>query len=84
MRSAITHWAKQVGIAFDQFINAIFGGWADETFSARCWRKRHCPGWCLIRWAVDCLLFFDKNHCQESYKSEIQRAQLPKDYRGAL
>ena len=25
-------------IAFDQFINAVLGGWPDETLSSRCYR----------------------------------------------
>lgn len=73
---------KQAAIAFDQFLNAIAGGWADETFSARCWRngKTH-QGWNAARIAVDTLLFFDKQHCFESYLSEYERKQLPEEYR---
>lgn len=31
-------WAHQVFIACDQLLNAILGGWADETLSARAYR----------------------------------------------
>lgn len=31
-------YLKQVLIAFDQLINALLGGWADETLSSRAWR----------------------------------------------
>lgn len=31
---------REVLIAFDQLLNARLGGYADETFSARCWRER--------------------------------------------
>lgn len=73
---------KQVAIAIDQLINALLGGMADETFSARCWRngKTH-DGWNMARITVDALLFWDRQHCFESYISEFERKQLPEEYR---
>lgn len=74
---------KQTAIAFDQLFNSILGGMADETLSARCWRmqNRSCF-WKALRIIVDllALLFGDKNHCFESYLSELQRRQLPLEY----
>lgn len=71
---------KQVLIAVDQLANALIGGWADETLSARLWRTQH-P---LHRW-VDALFWWDRQgpvrHCELSYRSEIIRAHLPKGYR---
>lgn len=72
--------AKQVLIAFDQLINTLFNGWADETFSSRCWRwhrdgKRSWP----MR-LVDAL-FFSKCHCLDSYVSERDRAHFPPELR---
>ena len=75
------HWLKQVAVAFDQLVNALLGGWGDETFSARCHRHQDKPGWRWVRRAVDALLFFDKNHCYQSYLSEIVRNQMPSEYR---
>lgn len=73
---------KQVLIAFDQLINAIFGGWADETISARSYRlsatKRR---WYVAMRVIDCLFFFEADHCKNSYNSEKQRTQLPAEYR---
>jgi hypothetical protein len=67
---------KQVLIALDQLANAIIGGMADETISARAYRK----GWkrleSFINW-----LFRDESHCRDSYNSEMLRSQLPKSYR---
>lgn len=67
---------KQVLIALDQFANTLIGGMADETISARAYRK----GWkrreAFINW-----LFRDPNHCRDSYNSELLRSQLPKSYR---
>ena len=74
-------WAKAVLIGFDQFLNALGGGWPDETLSSRCWRwhvgkVRHWP-----RAVVDALFWWDKNHCQESYESERTGRQLPPELR---
>ena len=67
---------KQIAIALDQLVNTIFGGWADETLSARLYRTRS-----PFRKVIDLLFFFDKDHCHTSYLSEIKRAQLPPEYR---
>lgn len=71
---------KQVLIAFDQLINTLFNGWADETFSSRCWRwhrdgKRSWP-----MYMVDAL-FWSKCHCLDSYVSERDRVHLPHELR---
>jgi hypothetical protein len=71
---------KQVLIAFDQLINTLFNGWADETFSSRCWRwhrdgKRSWP-----MYLVDAL-FWSKCHCLDSYVSERDRTHLPPEMR---
>ena len=73
------YW-KAVLVALDQLVNAILGGWPDETFSSRCWR------WSLAGrdWPsriVDGLLWLDSNHCQESYESERLGRQLPPEAR---
>lgn len=72
---------KQVLIAADQLLNSLVGGWADETFSARCWRLRERGrGWSALRWLVDGIFFWDPEHCAESWRSEAQRTQLPGEY----
>lgn len=75
-------WIKQNLISFDQFINTLLGGYADETLSARAWRteqKGKIFGK-FFRPLIDTLLFFDKDHCYKSYLSELNRKQLSKDY----
>ena len=76
--------AKNVLIGFDQTINCVVRikgdgfGLPDETLSARAWRLRgQSNAWKRI----DALLFFDPDHCRTSYESEMQRKQLPKEYR---
>lgn len=80
--AALLRRLKQIAIAVDQLINTLIpGGWADETISARCWRLRNRRAWGVARLVVDSVLFFDKNHCEESYKSEVLRTQCAPEYR---
>lgn len=67
---------KQIGIAIDQLANAIAGGMADETISARAHREQ----WPLAEKLIN-KIFNDPNHCRDSYDSEVLRAQLPPEYR---
>lgn len=79
----LRRWLKQVLVALDQALNALFGGWADETFSSRCWRLRHRPGWGTARRVLDFVagLLGDKGHCKASYDSEWLRLQCPPELR---
>jgi hypothetical protein len=68
---------KQVLIAIDQLGNAVlFGGWADETISARAYRE----SWPSAKY-IDILFFWEDDHCMQSYISETERMQLPPEYR---
>lgn len=72
---------KQVLIAIDQLANALIGGYADETLSARAHRvaEEGGPAWpqCLI----NTLFFWERSHCLKAYNSERERRQLPSRYR---
>ena len=70
---------KQFLIAIDQLANTLLGGMADETLSARSWRLRDKNP--KIRAVIDGLFFWDKDHCRTSYESELERKQLPSEYR---
>lgn len=78
---------KQPLIAVDQFINCLVFiagdgfGMADETISARLFRC-HLQGLVSDRWyrAVDALIFWDASHCFQSWRSEVERRQLPGHY----
>ena len=73
---------EQIGIAVDQFINACCGGWADETISSVAWRKRNeGNGWRFLRCLIDCIFFWQEDHCQTAYESERNRLQLPPELR---
>lgn len=85
----IVHSAKQLLIAIDQTLNVLIfffsksGAFADETLSAHAFRLEMERGITWPRKLIDTLLFFDKDHCQESYLSEIERRQLPPSMREA-
>jgi len=73
---------KQVLIALDQLLNALLGGMADETLSARAHRLRNSNiFWMILRGVINALFFWQEDHCKESFEAEIQRKQLPKSYR---
>jgi hypothetical protein len=74
----------QVLIALDQLLHTLVGGMADETLSAAAyrWERDGIRSW--PRKLIDTLLWFDENHCEQSYISELQRKQLPGEYRGEV
>lgn len=69
----------QILLGVDQLVNTILGGWADESFSSRCWRldQKGFFWWRLWRMMVDQIFFFQHNHCQSAYESEMLRTQSP-------
>ena len=75
----------QILIALDQLINALIGGNADETLSARAHRMR-VKGhryWGWTAGAIDKLFFWQRGHCHAAYQREHERKDLPHEYRGA-
>lgn len=73
--------AKQVAIAVDQLLNALVGGWADETLSARCWRCRNEQPFRTLRAVIDGLFFWEEEHCLASYMAECFRLHVPPEER---
>ena len=79
-------WILNILIAFDQLVNAVFFGYPDETLSARSWREQRC--WAIF--VIDRLFFWDVdedgtlNHCESSYWHEMQRKDLPAEYREGM
>lgn len=55
--------------------------YADETLSAHSFRNYKNGVRIWPKKLIDYLFFFDDNHCAESYLSEIERKQLPSEYR---
>lgn len=55
--------------------------YADETLSAHSFRDYKNGVRLWPKKLIDYLFFFDDNHCEESYRSEVERKQLPSEYR---
>jgi hypothetical protein len=73
---------KRILIWLDQGINVIlFFGYQDETLSSRAYRQCRDKNQCIWKNVIDTLLFFDKNHCYESYQSEVLNRHLPPEFR---
>lgn len=73
----------QIAIAFDQLGNALLGGWADETISARAWRQRHKRRWRIVMRVLDKVFGWlgDADHCRKAHEAELQRRQSPESTR---
>jgi len=72
-------------VAADQMLNVLAGGYPDETFSARAWRKAEAGQWFwrVLRRAIDGffrLVFKQGDHCLKSYESEAARGHSPKEF----
>jgi hypothetical protein len=74
---------RQFLIGVDQLLNTLFGGYADETISARCWRLQHRKPYSYLRPAIDGLFFWQDEHCRKSYDAEIKRKHSPRSQRPA-
>lgn len=71
----------QVAIAFDQQINTLLGGYADETLSSRAWRcQNKSKFWRIARSVIDSIFFWQPNHCSQAYLAEKLRKQLPDNF----
>jgi hypothetical protein len=69
----------QILVALDQLVNTIFGGYAEETMSSRCWRLREFQPYKTLRPVIDTILFFDPDHCETSYLNEVDHKYMPAD-----
>ncbi|STO54376.1 Uncharacterised protein [Canicola haemoglobinophilus] len=80
----LKNYFYHVFVGLDQFLNAVAGGAADETFSSRCYRgavlaKQPKKRWRFWFHFVNGL-FFDKKHCEMAYESEVKRRQYPPEF----
>ena len=66
----VAAYAKSVGIAADQLINAVLGGRPSETLSVRAYRLGVLDGrrgWRRVVWFINKLFFWQRNHCRGAY-----------------
>lgn len=59
----VKRYILYVLIAIDQLINAMLGGYPDETLSSRMGKRPDCP---VCRFICKLLDIVDKDHCQKS------------------
>lgn len=72
----------QVLLGKDQLGNAYAAGWADESISARAWRRRtESDVWAALRILIDTLFFWQPGHCEDAWLDEKMRRQMPSAYR---
>lgn len=78
-------YLTNLGITLTQALNALIGGWPDESLSSRAHRLR-VKGhryWGWTAGAIDALFFWqrDPGHCLGAYQSEQLRRHLPPEMR---
>lgn len=79
----IARLAKNILLSIDQFGNVLLLGSADETISARSYRKGQLEGhrgWKVMQKFVDKLFWFDDKHTEEAYYAEMARYHMPDSY----
>lgn len=83
------HNLFQLAVVFDQFLNVLVctiiepkeKHWADETFSAHTYRHYREGRWKWVYRLINHIFFLQDDHCKEAYESEINRTQLPPEFR---
>lgn len=75
-------YPHKIGLALDQLLNAILGGYPDESLSARAYRwdvdgKRSWP-----KKIINAMFFWQRDHCYSAYHCEQELRHMPPEYRG--
>lgn len=80
--SAPGYWVN-VLIGADQWVNAIFGGYPDETLSSRCGRLGYRHPYKFWKVIIDAMFypFQGPNHCENAYRKEMTRYHFPPSMR---
>ena len=60
-------------VGISQLVNSMFGGNPNELLCARAYRTNNK----LLIKVLDSIFFFNKDHCKNSYKFELNNDQLP-------
>lgn len=68
----------KVAIALDQLLNTLLAGWPDETLSSRTYRLANLADckkkrWVIAEKVINAIFFWQKDHCYQSYLSELER-----------
>lgn len=71
-------YVGQILVGVDQLANAVLGGYADETISARAWRLQdENDFWGWFRKLIDGIFFWSPDHCHGAFRAEQLRRQSP-------
>ena len=81
LAAPLGRYAFNVLLGIDQLLNALLGGYADESISARAYRQRSNPFWQQAQLLIDLLFFWSPDHCERSYWAERNHTQLPPEYK---
>ncbi len=74
-------YAINVLISIDQLFFTLVGGYPDETLSSALYRyKNKSKIWNMSYKAVNALFFWQDDHCQQSYESELLRKHLKENF----
>ena len=74
-------YVTKVAVAIDQLINAVLGGYPDESLSAHAYRWHREGKTSIPRRLINLLFFRQVDHCHAAYLNERKRRQLPPEYR---
>ena len=66
MLKRFSKYLQRVGIAISVLFNVIFGGYSNQSFSARnyAWKRESRPN---LVWFIDNIFWFDSNHCMNCW-----------------
>ena len=71
---AVAAYAKSVGIAADQLINAVLGGRLNPVRPRLPPRRVGWPdSWRSVVWFINTLFWWQKNHCRGAYAAAVNR-----------
>jgi hypothetical protein len=73
------HYLGNVGVATNQWLNAVLAGEPDEMLSARAHRQ-HLKGRSGPRNCINAIFWWQPDHCLKAYHQEVRRKQLPPVY----
>lgn len=75
------NYPRNLATALDQLLNALLGGYCDESLSARAYRWRRDGKSGVPAAIINIVFFWQKDHCFSAYGNEQARRQLPPEYR---
>ena len=68
--SGVREYLLEVLISVDQLLNAVLGGYADETISSRCGKRvleKNCKICGVMCWLLDKI---DPRHCEDAIEAD--------------